>query len=210
MKVLFWNLNVVGTDKLVQLEEFIVGYEAILVVEWGKGEELSSFLHDLGFVSYFNQQSTNGYTADGRRRRGAGKGEGICIFVRSDISSKLVKHSPHSTWVEVLMDGKQVALGYAYYLHPYTSRYWGRNPTLQPDEAREAAFQSIRDDLSVLKASHDHVLLMKDFNARMGRLQDIDPCVQGILGSMDLLDEEVVSEHIPAARQSQDIAAADP
>ena len=53
MKVLFWNLNVVGTDKLVQLEEFIVGYEAILVVEWGKGEELSSFLHDLGFGILF-------------------------------------------------------------------------------------------------------------------------------------------------------------
>ena len=190
---------------MLYLESILQNYDAILVAEWGRGEELKELLEEQGFTVYLNMQTIRGLTTMGRRQRGAGKGEGIAILVRNEISSRhFVKHTPYSSWVQLSVGDKKVALGSAY-IHPDSSAHWGSaSGGGGRDEAKEAAFMGIREDLTSMKSIMDHVLLMGDFNARVGPHPDIDVTVQALLDQMGLESDEVVSSHIPTQRACKD------
>jgi hypothetical protein len=128
-------------------------------------------------------------------------------LVRNDLPSKLIKHTPHATWVEVQYGRTSIAVGGAY-VHPYTSTYWGSGISGQ-EELREAAFTGLRSDITSFKESKDHVILMGDFNARVGPKPDIDATVQAVLDHMGFESEEVISTHVPSLRHSTDMAPTD-
>lgn len=183
--------------------EVAKGYDVIVVVEWGKGEELVELFP--GYTAYFNQLSIT----SPRNQRGAGRGEGICVMVKGTIPSKLLEHTRHATWVQVGRgDNKLVVAGT--YIHGEGSRVWVREAGgLRPvAEAREAAFEGLRDNLLRYK-SIGPLVLLGDFNARVGALPDVDPTVQSIIDSMGLASEEVISTHTPLSRKSQDTAGTD-
>jgi hypothetical protein len=156
-----------------------------------------------GYTGYFNHLSVT----SSRSKRGGGKGEGICVLVRDTIPSQLIKHTRHSTWVQLGQGERKVVVGGAY-VHPDTSRVWSRVTDMDPTDAKEAAFASLREDILELKGLGPLVLL-GDFNARVGALPDIDDTVQSILDSMSLAGDEVISQHIPTHRQHQDTSPAD-
>jgi len=132
-------VNVLSTSKAELLREAAQGYDVVVVVEWGKGEELVEFFP--GFTAYFNQYSVT----SPRTQRGAGRGEGICILVRGTLPSKLLEHTRQATWIQVGMGNSKVVIG-GTYMHGEASRVWaretgGRQPAA---EAREAAFELLK------------------------------------------------------------------
>ena len=196
-------MNVLSTSKAELLREAAQGYDVVVVVEWGKGEELVEFFP--GFTAYFNQYSVT----SPRTQRGAGRGEGICILVRGTLPSKLLEHTRQATWIQVGMGNSKVVIG-GTYMHGEASRVWaretgGRQPAA---EAREAAFEGLRDNILSYK-SIGPLFLLGDFNARVGPLPDVDHAVQTILDSMGLASDEVVSSHIPLRRHTQDTVGTD-
>jgi hypothetical protein len=101
LRVLYWNLNVLSRNKIVYLERVLQLYDVLVFVELGRGFDLVEVWEQMGFTAYMNMQSIRSMGAYGRPLRGAGKGEGICVLVRNNLNSKLIKHTPHATWVEI-------------------------------------------------------------------------------------------------------------
>jgi len=209
LRLLSWNLNCLTMDKAVLLEDLLVGYDALLCMEWGRNPDLVEVFEEMGFQAYFNPHSVKPVGLDGRRGRGAGKGEGLCVLVRAGLKSRLLKHTPQTSWVEIIAGSCKIVLGAAY-MHPAPSPHWRQDSAVSPAEARANAFTMLRDDALAMQASGcDRLLLMGDFNAHIGTEPDIDPAVQGILEDVGLGVGEAVSEYVPLTRHNQDKSRTD-
>ena len=209
LKVLSWNLAVLTEDKIVLWENILQYYDVILCQEWGRREELSELLEDLGFNAYFNDQSVSKGRC-GDPPRGAGKGEGICVLVKKFQGSRLIKHTKHATWVEVELLGNKFSLASVYF-NPSSSIPWRRDPSMSSEEAKEAAFAALKSDISDIESSsNSKVLVMGDFNAHTGDAPDIDTVADHILEDLGLgWDELVSTSHVPVRRSTMDSSVND-
>jgi hypothetical protein len=137
--------------------------------------------------------------------RGAGKGEGICVLVKDYLSSRLIKHTKHTTWVEVELLGQKFSMA-SVYMNPSSSIVWRKDCSMSAEEAKEAAFASLKADITELKSlGNSKLVVMGDFNAHTGVLPDFDPVADEILEDIGLgLGEVVSSNHVPVARSSMD------
>jgi len=112
--------------------------------------------------------------------RGAGRGSGICAYVRASISHRVKKvfESPHQLWLRLVHNNAQDVYVAVIYVPPVNSPQWTAN--IADPRPYESVYNSICDNISLFQ-HQGHVLLLGDFNAHVSTAADLN------MESIDLL-----------------------
>ena len=118
---LCWNVGVLTEPKQQYVQELVAGRV--------DGERVSLFvLCEMGRTrhSFAGYTGFHGLADATRSSRGAGRGQGLCVFVRDDLVglSEQVKCTHHSVWVRVSVPGRRPLFVCGVYLPPASSPTW--------------------------------------------------------------------------------------
>lgn len=143
--------------------------------------ELGHTCPDLsGFVAFEGVRSAL------RSEIGAGRGQGLCLYVREELAPfcSLIKATQCWVWVRVRLPGRRPLFVCAVYLPPRGSTYW----SARASEATSVgsmldAYSALQADAVLLKAQGE-ILMLGDFNARTGCEDDRAMQADSVLDGM--------------------------
>ena len=133
-----------------------------------------------GFVLY------EGLRYAGRSDVGAGRGQGLCLYVREGLAQfcSLVKTCHCAVWVKLRLPGKAPLFVCSVYLPPQGSRYWSPQ---QVDMLHSGdmvdTFHELQSDVALL-SQQGGVCVFGDMNALTGSLDDRAQEADGVIQDM--------------------------
>lgn len=99
-----WNVGVLTAAKQQHVQELLMaqegaaGVSVLVLCEMGRGQHSFG-----GFTGYYAVADTS------RSGRGAGRGQGLGVFVRDNLAglTTCVKRTHHSVWVKLCVPGRR-------------------------------------------------------------------------------------------------------
>jgi hypothetical protein len=178
LNVVMWNvaiLTAAKSDTLCRVVEHQSSQRRLQVLGLCEvGRVLPEFV---GFTRF------QGLGDASRSDRGAGRGQGLCVFVHDDILrfTKLVKATQYTIWLSVREPQRPPLMLCFLYLPPATSTVsWSR------DFCWEDALCSVQQDIKAFSAVGE-VCILGDFNAHTAVLDDRGTVCEGVSDDMGLM-----------------------
>lgn len=167
-----------SAQKQQYVQELVMGkvdgqrVSLFVLCEMGRGQR--SFA---GFTAYHGRSDPT------RSGKGAGRGQGLAVFVRDDLSglSEVVKCTHHTVWVQVKVPGRRALSVCGVYLPPPGSESWHELGTSWEEVAAE-----LQADVLQYESQGD-VCLLGDFNVHTSCLDDRGVASDSILDSMGVM-----------------------
>lgn len=151
LRVLGFNCDCMNADTMIHLEQLAVNQHIVCGVEVGRDEwELEGFDCFPGLVN------------SRRSETGAGRGQGLAVWVKKSISSyaALAVRTDHYVFVRLDVPGcRPMFIGCVYFAPASSSAEWGGS-----QERWQAAWEQLQVDLHMLMAVGE-VCVLGDFNA---------------------------------------------